>query len=287
MASTSSDTQNTVPSLPVENILFNVAHSVVKAQKELDEASLAMAAQIIEEELDTQYGLSAQWYTIPQLDFILKLAFEVASNGKLQSQMVDAEYQSKYGFNVKASSELKTKIMSVPPPGGDNLRLLTKNDVIAKTGQVKKIVLKYLESSTPHFVVRYHPFSTTGYTGGLWFVFLMDIGTEGERSVKALTVISDTSGEIVQIWTDDETIKTSVVLSNVTFTYQDGLKVLDLINNAEIGFLETGVSVHATAAATLEAGRPYFDINTLGTVEFLDEASLQNLKSYALTGSLV
>lgn len=191
-----------VPSLPVGNILLNVAESVVKAQQMMDKASLDTEVRIREQELD-KYGMAAHWYTIPELNFDLRLAFELDSRGNVKTQMVDAEYQSKYGFNVKASSLLQTKIVATPPAETIGLSLLDEKVVLKRVGQIKKIVEAYDRADTPHFIVCYRPFVRQGYNGGLWYVILMDTQPSGQKLVRALTVINDATGNVIRLWTDE------------------------------------------------------------------------------------
>ena len=191
-----------VPSLPVGDILLNVAESLVKAQQTMDQASLNTELMLREQELD-KFGLSAKWYTIPELDFDLKLAFELDQRGELKTQMVDAEYQSKYGFNIQASSLLQTKIKTIPPGETRGLSILDEKTVLQQVGQIKKVVEAYDRADTPYFLVRYRPFNPQGYTGGLWYTFLMDTMETGQRKVHALAVIDDATAKVIRLWTDE------------------------------------------------------------------------------------
>lgn len=191
-----------VPSLPVGDILLNVAESLVTAQQTMDQASLATELRIREQELD-KFGLKASWYTIPELDFDLRLAFELDHRGELKTQMVDAEYQSKYGFNVQASSLLQTKIKAVPPGEAEGLSLLDEKTVLKRVGQIKSVVEAYDRADTPHFLVRYRAFTPQGYTGGLWYIFLMDTLETGQRKVRALAVVNDEDNQVIRLWTDE------------------------------------------------------------------------------------
>lgn len=124
--------ETTLPSLPVEDLLINTARGVVTAQRRLDEASMATELRIQEEELDKQFGLKANWYTIPELDFDLKLAFEIDSRG-----------------------QLKTKIVAVPSAPGEGYRMLDKKRAVDIAGRIKRMVERYLESQSPHFAVHF------------------------------------------------------------------------------------------------------------------------------------
>ena len=203
MGNETQESKNTsVPSLPVGDILLNVAESLVKAQQTMDQASLNTELMLREQELD-KFGLSAKWYTIPELDFDLKLAFELDQRGELKTQMVDAEYQSKYGFNIKASSLLQTKIKTIPPGETRGLSILDEKTVLQQVGQIKKVVEAYDRADTPYFLVRYRAFNPQGYTGGLWYTFLMDTMETGQRKVHALAVIDDATAKVIRLWTDE------------------------------------------------------------------------------------
>jgi uncharacterized protein involved in exopolysaccharide biosynthesis len=193
-----------VPSLPVDEILLNVAQSMVRAQQALDSASLATAVEIRAAGLDEQLGLQPRWYTIPELLFELRLAFEIGDRGEVTTQLVDAAYQSKYGFSVKASSDLTTKIVATPPPEGRGLSLLDERTVLRSAGRIKRVVEAYDRADAPYFVIRYRAFVTQGYAGGLWYVLLMDRSAEGQAGLRALVVIDDASARVLRLWTDTE-----------------------------------------------------------------------------------
>lgn len=204
MSNGNGDTRSDVPALPVDEILLNVAQSVVRAQQAMDSASLATEIQLREAGLDEQLGLTAQWYTIPELLFDLRLAFEVSDRGDVTTQLVDADYQSRYGFSVKASSELTTRIVAAPPPEGRGPSLLDERFVLQRAGRIKRVVEAYDRADSPYFVVRYRAFAPRGYAGGLWYALLMDRDVDGQASLRALVVVDDATEKVVRLWTDDE-----------------------------------------------------------------------------------
>lgn len=201
MADDPKPTQGQVVSLPVEEILLNTAHSVLEAQRVLDAFSLEQEVRIRQQGLD-KLGLSASWYSIPELTFDLKLAFELGNRGELKTQMVDAEYQSRYGFNLKASSLLRTRIVATPAGEPAGLSLRQTRDVLEQVGRLKRVVEAYDAADTPRFEVRYHPFVTQGYAGGLWYVWLVDTAAAGEVAARALVVVDDASGKVLRLWTE-------------------------------------------------------------------------------------
>lgn len=267
------------PSLPVEELLINVANGVVKAQRRLDEASFATQLRIQEEELDKQFGLKATWYTIPELDFDLKLAFEVDSRGGLQSRMVDPDYATRYGFNVKASSELKTKIVAVPPAQGEGYRMLDKKRAVDIAGRIKRMVERYLESQSPHFAVHFQTLlapGAVGYAGGLWYVLLIDTSSDGKRLSKALCVISDETSEILRYW--DEQDNAPITIKNVEFSFQEQVQVLDFINTADGETLDIKADIDSRAVKTIISRRPYYDFATLAKTQYIGEETWLKIK---------
>lgn len=274
-----------VPSLPVEDILVNVANSVVEAQRALDSASLESEIRIREAELDRQFGLSAHWYTIPELNFELRLAFELNSRGELETQMVDAEYQSKYGFNLKASSLLQTRIVATPAAEIGGLSLLDQKGVLKRVGAIKRIVAAYARSDTPFFVVRYRPFVQQGYAGGLWYVFLMDALGEGGRTLRALAVVDDASGEVVRLWTDAEApppdVGGDVEVDTWEFTPAQATAALALVNEESEEFLRDEIGLSGLPLQSILANRPFASISALGDAVNVGPATMRKIREYA------
>lgn len=295
-----------VPSLPVEEILVNVAHSVVQAQQAMDIASLRSEIRIREAELDKQFGLSASWYTIPELEFDLRLAFELDSRGALKTQMVDAEYQSKYGFNLKASSLLQTRIVATPPAEGEGLSLADERTVLKRVGAIKLIVAAYARGEAPYFVVRYRPFMRQGYAGGLWYVFLMDAVSEGTRLLRALTVVDDTTGDVVRLWTDaepgirslppgdtapgtgsadeagaeSEDTGDAITVDQWNFTPAEARAALKLVNTASAELLRDEVGLFKPARESILALRPFENLSEVGEAPGVGLAMMGRIALY-------
>ncbi len=191
-----------ITSLGIDQILLTTARGVIRAQQAMDASSLASEIAIREAGLDERYGIAARWYTIPELDFALRLAFRVGSGGSIETDMVDADYQSRYGFDVQASSTLTTKILAVPPPEGRGISLLDEFEVQRIAGRIKKIVEAWDRADTPRFLCRYRAFATQGYAGGLWQVLLLDWAADGSTLLRAWIAIDDATREVVRLWTD-------------------------------------------------------------------------------------
>jgi hypothetical protein len=190
-----------IAALPVDELLLGAARGVVRAQQALDAASLASELRLREAGLD-RLGLTAHWYSIPETDFRLRLAFEVTQQGEVRTHLVDADYQSRYGFNVKASSDLHARIVALPPVAGGGLSLLEADAVVRAAGRLKRVVEAWDACDTPRFVARYQAFAASGYDGGLWTVLLVDRTAAGETRLRALVAIDDASGEVLRLWTE-------------------------------------------------------------------------------------
>ncbi len=194
---------NAITSLGIDQILLTTARGVIRAQQAMDASSLASEIAIREAGLDERYGFAAHWYTIPELDFALRLAFRVSSSGAIETDMVDADYQSRYGFDVQASSTLTTKILAVPAPESRGISLRHELEVQQIAGRIKKVVEAWDRADTPRFVVRYRAFATQGYAGGLWQVLLLDT-IEGGLQLRAWIAIDDATREVLRLWTDTD-----------------------------------------------------------------------------------
>ena len=268
------ENKNSVPSLPVEEILASVAGSVVKAQQVMDEQSLASEVRIREQELDKNFGLSANWYTIPELDLELRLAFEVGNRGEVKTQMVDAEYQSKYGFDLKASSLLQSKIKAVPAGESSGLSLLDKAMVLKKIGRLKKVAEAWGRSDTPHFTVRYLPFVRQGYDGGLWFVKLMDRTLNGAK-LRAVAVVDDATEDIVRLWTDEPEAP-----CGVAFTLEEAFKAVIAVNSSTEKELKSGMSIAAVPLGHILENRPFDSVTAIAAINGVGKTTMENILKY-------
>lgn len=274
-----------VPSLPVEEILFNVAESVIKAQQELDFHSLASEIRIREAELD-KFGVSAHWYTIPELTLDLRLAFELTEHGELTSQLVDAEYQSKYDFDVSASSLLKTRIVATPPIEIRGLSLLNEYSVLQGISVIKKIVEAYDQADTPYFSLLYRPFAAKGYEGGIWYIRLLDILASGETVLRAMIIVDDESGEVLRLWTEYEPPAPPegyIVVEGLAFSPEESNAILDLVNSESRHVLDEEVALDVRAVDGILARReegPIGSLEELSEIKYVGAVALLKLKAY-------
>jgi len=277
MDTSSKMTSTSIPSIPLEDILVDVAHSLVQAQQALDSASLASEIRIRETGL-SKLGLAAHWYAIPELNFDLRLAFEIGDHGELQTQMANAEYQSKYGFNLQASSLLHTRIAAVPSTEARELSLRDQRFVLQRVGQLKTVLQAYDRCNAPHFVIRFRPYAQQGYTGGVWHVLLLDVPPSGPTILRALASVDDSSGNLLRVWTDRELEPTTV--EDVTFTPEQVENALYLVNTADATTLDLAVALGAAAVKSILNSRPVRSLPSLSKLSQVGPASLKKIRDF-------
>jgi len=115
---------------PLGSILKSVGASLAEAQHALDEASIATqrAIDLAVDSGEIEYDIQAQWYHFPEVNLELKMALsmnakaEVDKKGKvrgyrpiLKAAPINAAYKNTYNYDVRGSSQIKAKIVSIPP----------------------------------------------------------------------------------------------------------------------------------------------------------------------------
>lgn len=107
---------------PLASIVRKIAESVAEAQIKLDEAAMTTAKSLAKEHAELQMvGYSPTWYHIPEINAELKMVMHYEQKGEKASAYwspFNAKYQSGYSFAAEGTSQLKLKIVSVPPPVG-------------------------------------------------------------------------------------------------------------------------------------------------------------------------
>ncbi|WMW21235.1 hypothetical protein RE476_07410 [Methanolobus mangrovi] len=112
---------------PLSTILSEMGKSIAETQKALDRNSIDTQIELSGDEALQDYGLEATWYHIPEVDIELKMAlsmkYEEERDSKnrirgykrvLSAAPLNASYNSLNSYDVKGSSVLKAKIVSVP-----------------------------------------------------------------------------------------------------------------------------------------------------------------------------
>lgn len=106
--------------LNLSDYLAEIARGVAEAQHALDENSIRTAEELAARGLTLNWGITATWYHIPEVDIELKLAFDMRSlstdqdSSRLICASGNAMYQNTYDFSVNAMSTLKARIVAIP-----------------------------------------------------------------------------------------------------------------------------------------------------------------------------
>ena len=100
---------------------MHVGRSVAEAQRELDRNSADTQIFIENDEVLSQYDLRSTWYHMPEIDLELKISLSLHEDTKISvpqlfGATLDASYAKKYDYDVEGSSQIKVKIVSIPPP---------------------------------------------------------------------------------------------------------------------------------------------------------------------------
>nr|WP_304364437.1 hypothetical protein [Methanosarcina sp. KYL-1] len=104
-----------------------VGRSVAETQRTLDRNSIKTQLEIEEDEGLKDYDIQATWYHIPEVDLELKMSLtmklEEERDSKnlvrgykpvLNAAPLNASYNSLYSYDVRGSSSIKAKIVSIP-----------------------------------------------------------------------------------------------------------------------------------------------------------------------------
>ncbi|MCQ1535504.1 hypothetical protein FTO70_07360 [Methanosarcina sp. KYL-1] len=112
---------------PLARLLGEVGRSVAETQRTLDRNSIKTQLEIEEDEGLKDYDIQATWYHIPEVDLELKMSLtmklEEERDSKnlvrgykpvLNAAPLNASYNSLYSYDVRGSSSIKAKIVSIP-----------------------------------------------------------------------------------------------------------------------------------------------------------------------------
>jgi len=115
---------------PLGSILRSVGISLAEAQHALDENSIATqkAIDLAVKSGELEYDIEAPWYHFPEVNLELKMALsmkaeaEVDKKGRVRgyrptllSAPINAAYKNTYDYDVRGSSQITAKIVSIPP----------------------------------------------------------------------------------------------------------------------------------------------------------------------------
>ena len=111
---------------PLDDILFTVGKGVAAAQMEMDRNSLATQVMIDNDDTLGEWGIQAPWYHFPETTIEIRLSLsmhwqEVKREGAppywrplIYGTPLNASYQNTYNYDVRGSSSVVARIVSVP-----------------------------------------------------------------------------------------------------------------------------------------------------------------------------
>lgn len=109
-------------------IITEIGAGIAGAQHQLDLSSIEIQNEILENEELAGYGLNATWYTMPDINFNLKMEYMVVeesskANPDIMTKKINiipsnAKYNNFFQSTRKEQSSLDIKFMPVPPPEG-------------------------------------------------------------------------------------------------------------------------------------------------------------------------
>jgi hypothetical protein len=129
-------------SAPIGDLIAEVGRSVAEAQQAMDARTIENVRALVEASdpddplrLLRQVGYQPTWYQIPEVTAELTVALTLTGSGssaggaggrpRLLAAPVDATYANRYGYELKAASIVKFRIVPVPPsPEAERLRVV-------------------------------------------------------------------------------------------------------------------------------------------------------------------
>lgn len=140
-------------SAPIGDLIAEVGRGIAEAQRAMDSATIeqvrALAADAVDGDgltLLRQIGYQPTWYQIPEASAEITVALTLTGSGQSTDQSsggqpsggssarmqlvatpVDAGYANRYGYELKAASSVKFRIVPVPPsPAFEAMRAVPK-----------------------------------------------------------------------------------------------------------------------------------------------------------------
>ncbi len=116
---------------PLSRIISRVGEAVAQAQRSLDENSIRTQLELEENrEALGGYDLQAAWYHLPEVEVEMKMALtmhleaEKDRKGRIRGYRpvlhgapLNATYANTYNYDVRGTSKIRARIVSLPPPG--------------------------------------------------------------------------------------------------------------------------------------------------------------------------
>lgn len=112
---------------PLERVLSLVGQGVANAQRAMDLNSVATQTLLANDPVLKELGLEATWYHMPTVEVELRLSLSlrredqikdnklVARKFRMYAAPFNASYQNSFGSEVSGTSQIRAKIVSIPP----------------------------------------------------------------------------------------------------------------------------------------------------------------------------
>ena len=110
---------------PLSDVLVQVGKAIAETQKTIDRNSADTQIFIENDEILSQYDLRATWYHMPEVDLELKMSLSMHEEKKLDTGVttpkilcapINASYVRNFDYDIAGSSQIKAKIVPIPPP---------------------------------------------------------------------------------------------------------------------------------------------------------------------------
>jgi hypothetical protein len=127
MANTASTQIEDILIDPLERVLSLVGQGVANAQRAMDLNSVATQTLLANDPVLKELGLEATWYHMPTVEIELRLSLSlrredqikdnklVARKFRMYAAPFNASYQNNFGSEVSGTSQIRAKIVSIPP----------------------------------------------------------------------------------------------------------------------------------------------------------------------------
>lgn len=126
-------------SAPIGDLIAEVGRGIAEAQQAMDAATIDQVRALAAAEDGDEallwlrrFGWQPTWYQIPEASAEISVALTLTGSGESQVQSrprllaapIDASYTNRYGFELKAASTVRFKVVPVPPsPTLEGLRI--------------------------------------------------------------------------------------------------------------------------------------------------------------------
>ena len=116
----------------IADILSNLGEGIASAQTKLDIGAMEAQKEILEDESLTGYGLSANWYVMPEAEFRMAMELGISLKEKVEGEtegghvttagtkvvaaLANAKYEGLYESKSRQESSLRIRFVPVPMP---------------------------------------------------------------------------------------------------------------------------------------------------------------------------